>query len=179
MKLRMLAFAVISVGLTGTALAANYSDLVAQGFRWITVNGPFACPAKGDVQLIANHRTDSIELQMVDDLRAYYLIPGMIVQIVQDDAAAGLTQFRLGGITTDLWTYTRFLSKRPIEDPYGVIETPENSGLIPTATTGISQTLEQSDATALPSASASPTPSVSPKVHTKSKKTTKETNPRP
>lgn len=177
MKLRLLAFAIISVGLSGTALAANYNDLVAQGYRWITVNGPFACPAKNDVQLITNHRTDSIELQMVDDLRAYYLIPGMIVQIVQNDPPTGLSQVRLGGITTDLWTYTKFLSKRPIEDPYGVIETPANSGLIPTATTGISQTLEQSDATAVPSAS--PAPSVSPKVHTKSKKTTKETKPQP
>jgi hypothetical protein len=174
MKLRMLAFAAISVGLTGTALAADYSDLVAQGYRWITVDGPYACPAKDDVQRIANHRTDAVELQMVGDLRAYYLIPGMIVQIVQDDPPTGLSQVRLGGITTDLWTYTRFLSKRPIKDPYGVVETPENSGLIPTATTGTSQMLDQSGTT--PSPSASPTSSISPTVHSKSKKTTKETN---
>jgi hypothetical protein len=170
----MLAFAAISVGLTVTALAANYSDLVAQGYRWVNVDGPYACPAKDDVQRIANHRTDSVELQMVDDLRAYYLIPGMIVQIVQDDPSGGLTQVRLGGITTDLWTYTRFLSKRPITDPYGVIETPENSGLIPTATTGLSPMLDQSGTT--PAPTASPTSSVSPMVHTKSKKNAKETN---
>lgn len=30
-----------------------------------------------------------------------------------------------------LWTYSRFLSERPIRDIYGTIETPENSGLIP------------------------------------------------
>jgi hypothetical protein len=174
MKLKMLTFAAVSVGLTATALAANYSDLVAQGYRWINVDGPYACPAKADVQLITNHRTDSVELQMVDDLRAYYLIPGMIVQIVQDDPPSGLTQVRLGGITTDLWTYTKFLSKRPVTDPYGVIETPENSGLIPTATTGMSQTLDQSGATPVPTAS--PTPSLSPMVHTKSKKTTPATN---
>jgi hypothetical protein len=174
MKLRMLAFAAVSVGLTVSAVAANYNDLVAQGYRWITVDGPYACPAKDDVQRITNHRTDSVELEMVDDLRAYYLIPGMIVQIVQDDPPSGLTQVRLGGITTDLWTYTRFLSKRPITDPYGVIETPENSGLIPTATTGMSSILDQSGTTAAPTAS--PAPSVSPMVHSESKKTTKETN---
>ncbi|HET9375797.1 MAG TPA: hypothetical protein VFO40_12555 [Chthoniobacterales bacterium] len=174
MKLRMLALAAISVGLAVSAVAANYSDLVAQGYRWITVDGPYACPAKDDVQRIANHRTDSVELEMVDDLRAYYLIPGMIVQIVQDDPPNGLTQVRLGGITTDLWTYTRFLSKRPITDPYGVIETPENSGLIPTATTGMSSMLDESGTTPVPTAS--PSPSVSPMVHSKSKKTTKETN---
>jgi hypothetical protein len=174
MKLRMLAFATISIGLTVTAVAANYSDLVTQGYRWITVDGPYACPAKDDVQRITNHRTDSVELQMVDDLRAYYLIPGMIVQIVQDDPASGLTQVRLGGITTDLWTYTRFLSKRPITDPYGVIETPENSGLIPTATTGMTSILDQSDTTA--AAAPSPSPSASPMVDKESKKTKKETN---
>jgi hypothetical protein len=174
MKLRILAFAAISVGLTVTALAGNYGDLVAQGYRWVTVDGPYACPAEDEVQRIANHRTDSVELQMVDDLRAYYLIPGMIVQIVQDDPARGLTQIHLGGITSDLWTYTRFLSKRPITDPYGVIETPETSGLIPTATTGMSQMLDQSGTTAAPTAS--PTPSLTPMTHTESKKTTKETN---
>jgi hypothetical protein len=84
---------------------------------------------------------------MVDDLQAYYLIPRMLVQIVQDDPATGMSEIRLGGITRALWTCTGFLSKRPIEDPYGVFETPENSGLIPTATTGMSQMPEQSEDT--------------------------------
>jgi hypothetical protein len=168
----MLVFAAVGVGLTVTAQAVNYNDLVAQGFRWITVDGPYACRAKDDVKRITNHRTDSVELQMVDDLRAYYLIPGMIVQIVQDDPSSGLTQVRLGGITTDLWTYTRFLSKRPITDPYGVIETPENSGLIPTATTGMSPMLDQSGTA--PTPSPSPSPSVNPMVHTRSKKPRKK-----
>jgi hypothetical protein len=105
---------------------------------------------------------------MVDDLQAYYLIPGTLVQVIQDDPATGMSQVRLGGITRDLWTYTKFLSKHPIEDPYGVIETPENSGLIPTATTGISQIPEPLGA--MPSSNLSPTPSVSPTHHFKPRK---------
>ena len=38
----------------------------------------------------------------------------------------------MAGITVDLWTLTRFLSKHAVKDTYGVIETPETSGLIPT-----------------------------------------------
>jgi hypothetical protein len=173
MRLRMLVFAGIGFGLTGAALADNYSDLVTQGYRWITVDGPYACPAKEDVQRITNHRTDALELQMVDDLRAYYLIPGTLVQVIKEDSATGTTQVRLGGITKDLWTATKFLSKRPIEDPYGVIETPENSGLIPTGTTGAGQMQDQSSM-AMPTSSVSATPSVSPMVPIKSRKVTRE-----
>ena len=51
-------------------------------------------------------------------------------------------------ITTDLWTSSKFLSKRPIRDTYGIIETPETSELVPTLTTGIGES--QSDAMPLP-----------------------------
>jgi hypothetical protein len=43
----------------------------------------------------------------------------------------------MAGITVDLWTLTRFLSKHAVRDTYGVIETPETSGLIPTPTSAI------------------------------------------
>jgi hypothetical protein len=168
MKLRILVFTAISFGLTCAALAADSSDWVAQGYRWITVNGPFACDSQQDVQRITAHRTDAVELQMIENLQAYYLIPGTLVQVVKEDAAAGMTQIRLGGITRDLWTYTKFLSKRPIEDPYGVIENPQNSGLIPTATTGMSQLPGQPEA--MPTLSASPAPSASPTLPTQERK---------
>jgi hypothetical protein len=175
MKLRILVFTAISFGLTCAALAANYNDLVTQGYRWVTVDGPFACDSQPDVQRITNHHTDAVELQMIEDLQAYYLVPGTLVQVVQDDAATGMSQIRLGGITRDLWTYTKFLSKRPIEDPYGVIENPENSGLIPTATTGISQMSKQPEA--MPTFSASPMPSTSSTLPIKARKVTGANQP--
>jgi hypothetical protein len=46
-----------------------------------------------------------------------------------------MSQIRLAGITRDLWTYTKYLSNRPISDPYGIVETPENAGIILTGTT--------------------------------------------
>jgi hypothetical protein len=122
---------------------------------------------------------------MVENLQAYYLIPGTLVQVVQDDAAKGMSEIRLGGITIDLWTYTKFLSKRPIENPYGVIENPENSPLIPTATMEMIQLPEQPEAThavysslsELPTFRPGPTPSISPASPTKSRKSRSFTRP--
>jgi len=53
MKLRMFAFAAISFGLICAALAGNDGGLAAQEDRWITVDGPYACPSKEDLQRIA------------------------------------------------------------------------------------------------------------------------------
>ena len=42
----------------------------------------------------------------------------------------GMSEILLAGITRSLWTYTRFLSARPIRDTYGTVETPDNAGLV-------------------------------------------------
>ena len=127
----------VSLRLTFTAFADKYSDLAAQGYRWATVNGPYACTTEQDVQRITAHHTDATELHMVQNIQCYYLIPGTIVQIIKEDPARGMSETRLGSITRSLWTYSRFLSKHPIQDTYGVIETPESPGLVPTADTAI------------------------------------------
>ena len=129
----MLVSAAIGWGLICSALAASDRDLIRQGYRWVTANGPYACRTVKEVKRISSHRDDASELKMVESLQAYYLVPGAIVQVVQQDPASGLSRVRMAGITTALWTYTRFLSKHRIADIYGVIETPENSGLNATA----------------------------------------------
>jgi hypothetical protein len=35
---------------------------------------------------------------------------------------------RMGEVMT--WTYTKFLTARPIQDTYGTVETPDNAGLV-------------------------------------------------
>ena len=127
--------AAIGLGLTCPALADRYSDLVAQGYRWVTVDGPYACNAERELQQIACHRTDATERQTVENIRCYYLIPGTIVQVITEDPARGMSKVRLGSITAPppLWTYPKFLSKRPVQDIYGIIETPEYSGSAPKA----------------------------------------------
>jgi hypothetical protein len=156
MKIRIIFFAAINFSLACASVAQNYNDLAARGYRWVTVNGPYACPTKQDLERITGHRTDETELRMVEGLEAYYLIPGTIARLVREDPVSGMSQLFLAGITTSLWTYTSFLSKHPIEDTYGVIETPENSGVIPAATSGINQLPDQSQA--MPSFSANPNP---------------------
>jgi hypothetical protein len=67
--------------------------------------------------------------QHIDKLRAYYLIPGNVVQVVQEDTVSGMSKIRAAGIVKDLWTFTKFLSRRPIKDTYGVVEIPETPTL--------------------------------------------------
>jgi hypothetical protein len=128
-----------AVGLTHTqtAVAENYNNWTAQGYRWVTVNGPYACNTERDVERMVAHRTDATELQAVENIQCYYLIPGTIVQVINEDPAKGMSQIRLGGITKSLWTYSRFLSKQPVRDTYGTIETPEECGLMPKAETAV------------------------------------------
>jgi hypothetical protein len=42
----------------------------------------------------------------------------------------GMSEILMAGITRPRWTYTRFLSARPIHDTYGTVETPDNAGLV-------------------------------------------------
>ena len=139
MKSKILGFATVVVGLACSAFAADYKDLAAQGYRWATVEGPYACTTESEVQRITAHRTDATELEMVEGLEAYYLMPGSIVYVRKNDPATGMSEIKLTGVTRPLWTCTRFLSTRPIEDIYGVIETPKSSGLIPSASLGAIQ----------------------------------------
>jgi hypothetical protein len=110
--------------LTSTGLAANDEGLVKEGYRWVAADGPFACPAKGDVQEIMKHSGDGVRMQMVEQLRTYFLVRGTIVKVVKEEPAAGLAQVQIAGIIPELWTPSRFLSTRPIPDLEGRIETP-------------------------------------------------------
>src|SRR6202521_5590114 len=133
---RILSVACTAVVLTSVGLPASYDELAAKGYRWVTVDGSYGCPTQDDLRQITKNRTDEIELRMVEQVRAYYLIPGGIVRLVQQDAASGMSQIHSAEIRSDLWTLTKFLSRRPIKNTYGEIETPETSGLIRTETMG-------------------------------------------
>ena len=82
-------------------------------------------------------------------------VPGTIVQATEDGLSSELSKIRMAGITVDLWTLTRFVSKQPVKDTYGVVETPETSGLIPAAASTI-------DAGPTPVTGLSPVPDMSP-----------------
>ena len=141
MKIRMLVIYVVGLSLIGITWAdglpkMGYSsgrsvkDLVAKGYRWVTVDRPYACVKEREVRQITSSRTDLMELSLVEAGDAYYLIPGTLVRITQDDHVNGMSEILLGGITKLLWTYTKFLSARPIRDIYGIVETLDTAGLI-------------------------------------------------
>ena len=159
MKLPIL-LAVTAMTLASTASATKYDELVAKGYRWSTADGPYACVAKEDVPKMTGHPADSVILKMVEQVKVFYLTPGTIVQVTEEDSHTGTSKIRLAGITVDLWTLTSFLTKHPIKDTYGVIETPETSGLIPSAPAGL-----DAGPTPSPSFSVSPTTSPSPEAN--------------
>ena len=82
--------------------------------------------------------------------------PGDIVKLIQEDPASGISRIHVAGITTDLWTPTKFLSKRPVENAFGVVETPETSGLVPIETESITDSLKQAGVTPAPSTNSTP-----------------------
>lgn len=41
-----------AVGLKSGALAAPYDQVAAKGYRWVTTDGPDACPSKDDLRQI-------------------------------------------------------------------------------------------------------------------------------
>jgi hypothetical protein len=120
----------VAVGMASTAFAGDYKDAVAEGYRWVSLDGPFACPLKEDLRRITREPSDTNELHMVEQVRAYYLIQGALVRVIQQDGTTGMVQIRAAGIEDDLWTYNKFLSRRPIKNAYAAIETPATSGLL-------------------------------------------------
>jgi len=162
MRVPTIVLAVATIGLGSTASADPYKDLATQGYRWVIVDGPYACPSKDDLREITRHHTDRIELEMVENLRAYYLIRGTIIQVVQEDAASGISEIHLPGGFRTFWTVTRFLSRSPIRDTFGVVQTPTTSDLLLQGQTVVASPTPgeppKTDAGALNQQDATPTP---------------------
>jgi hypothetical protein len=116
--------AAVALGLVSTGLGANYDDLIREGYRWVAVDGPLACVSKGDLRQMVEKPSDELTLKMVEEVRAYYLIRGTVVRVVAEETSSGLSQINIPGITQNLWTLTKFLTKQPIRDIIGRIETP-------------------------------------------------------
>jgi hypothetical protein len=141
MKIRLFGIVLVGLTLVRTAWAddlprmgyepkVSVKELAAKGYRWVTANGPYGCANERALRQVTSGRTDLTELNMLEEGHAYYLIPGTLVRIVHDDPANGMSEILVGGIIRPLWTYTRFLSARPIHDIYGIVETPDTAGLI-------------------------------------------------
>jgi hypothetical protein len=137
MRVITIILAAVAAGLAPTALADPYKNLAAQGYRWASVDGPYACRSKDDLREISKHPTDLIELKMIEEGRAYFLIQGQIVQIDQQDAVAGMSQIHVPGHPMKVWTLTRFLSREPIRDASGIFETLTTLNMVPTEQMGI------------------------------------------
>jgi hypothetical protein len=53
--MKLLTILLASIGaleMAFTALADNYKDFAAEGYRWVKIDGPFMCPTKEDLREI-------------------------------------------------------------------------------------------------------------------------------
>src|SRR5580693_8241897 len=96
----ILAVAAAAITLTSTALGLGdkYSDLVAKGYRWVIADGLYACVSKDDVRRMVNNPTDEFnefDLKMVEQVKVYFLIQGMIVQVTEEDQGSGMSKIRM------------------------------------------------------------------------------------
>jgi hypothetical protein len=130
MQIRNLVISLAALSLVSSAWADQYQELAAKGYRWVAVNGPYACATEQEVRQVTGDPTDAMQLHMIEDSGAYYLIRGAIGKVIKNDPVNGMSEILLGGITRPLWTYTKYLTSEPIHDTYGMIETPQISGLI-------------------------------------------------
>jgi hypothetical protein len=153
MKVRtILGLAAAAILPTSAALADKYDELVTKGYRWVTTDGPFACRSKDDLHRLITNQSDENRLRMVSQGGVYYLIRGVIVQVVQEDKASGLSQVHWDGIAANLWTPSKFLSRHPITNILGTISVPGQP--IGVSIPGVNSQL---DVTVPPSPTATPT----------------------
>ena len=161
--------------MVATATATDFKALAEQGYRWVLVNGPYASPNKADaVKLAAAKGSATSDVEFLEKSHAYFLLPGEIVFVLENDSAAGLSRIRASGIVVDLWTETRYLSARPMKDSYGITETPEGVGLTqPSPASPSPSTSPILESSPLPVASPTPsTRSLNPRAQTLESPTT-------
>jgi hypothetical protein len=158
MRVLTIILVALAAGLPPSALAGPYENLAAQGYRWVSVDGPYACRSKDDLRKITKHRTELSEARMVQEMGVYYLIQGQIVQVDQLDAAAGMSQIHVPGHPTKVWTLTRFLSREPIRDASGILETPTTLNMMPKEQLGFPLASPETTATPRPTPKADASP---------------------
>jgi hypothetical protein len=92
-RLTILSATITAVLIASTVLALDYNNFVAQGYRWVSIDGPYACPVKEDLRRMSRDASDINELHMIEQVRAYCLIQGALVKVVQEDGS-GMAQIR-------------------------------------------------------------------------------------
>ena len=127
--LMKLSIAALLIGMQTTGFGSNnYKDLVAEGYRWVNVDGPYASKFEDDAQRPSKKPTGDGELQILRAGGVYYLIEGRIVKVLRTDESTGMAEIQTARLVPTLWTSTKYLSKQPIRDAYSRIETPDTIG---------------------------------------------------
>jgi hypothetical protein len=127
--LKKLSIAALLIGMQATALSSNnYQDLVAEGYRWVNIDGPYASKSEDDTQRLSENPRRDVKLRLLRAGSVYYLIDGSIVKVIQTDSRTGMAEILVPDLVPPLWTSAKFLSKRPILDAFSMVETPDSIG---------------------------------------------------
>src|ERR1700738_4198413 len=82
--LMKLSISALVIGMQTTALGSNnYEDLVAEGYRWAKIDGPYACPTKEDLREITSDPSVIKKVHIIEQIRAYFLIQGALVKVIK------------------------------------------------------------------------------------------------
>ena len=88
-----------------------------------------ACPTAQDLlQITGNPSDGNKQLHTVEQVRAYYLVQGAIVKGLREEGSTGRAKLRVSGISIDLWTSSKFLSRHPTRDAYAAREAAATAG---------------------------------------------------
>jgi hypothetical protein len=127
--LMKLSIAALLIGMQTAALSNNnYKDLVAEGYRWVNIDGPYASRFEDDAQRLSKNPARDVQLRILRGEGAYYLIEGGIVKVLRTDKSTGMAEIETARLMPTLWTSAKFLSNHPIRDAYSRIETPDTIG---------------------------------------------------
>src|SRR5215469_1162068 len=126
---KKLSIAALLIGMQATALSSNnYEDLVAEGYRSVNIDGPYASRSEDDAHRLSKNPTRDMKLRLLRAGGVYYLIDGSIVKVVQTDSRMEMAEIQVPDLMPPLWTSAKFLSKHPIRDAFSMIETPDAIG---------------------------------------------------
>ena len=54
---------IVTVVMASTVLALDYKNIVTEGYRWVSIDGPYACPVKEDLRRMKRGASDINEVQ--------------------------------------------------------------------------------------------------------------------
>ena len=87
----------------GLTLPARQGRLSGLARLVLTADGQYGFRSRDDLLQMLKERGEGNKLKLIEQVRAYYLIPGTIVQVIHEEGALGTSQIQLKRLFRPLW----------------------------------------------------------------------------